>query len=530
MKTIMGRRRGGNGRTDGSYRSMIELLCVMFLAVDTAVVCKPTVFALAVIQPASMVRTTTTTTTTSNPVVSTTLPALPQQHRHHRHPLQRSSSSASSSSSSSLWMTSTAMDIPNGGGGDNSNANSPPPLGTGTATIPNEVFNLVKSIVGAGVLSLPWGVAVYGNAPSAIFPAVLCITVMGICSAYTFGLIGRICQRTQTTSYSDAWNVAVGKKYSALIAFSCFIDCFAGNLSYSMILADTIKNLCASCGYAITRTNALLSVTSLVLVPLCLLKNLNSLAPFSLVGIIGMLYTTFAMGLRYFTKAYAVGGAYYATQLTPPVFGTAGAAAALSPSALILACMLSNAYIAHFNAPKFLNELKNNTMSRFHQVIAWSFGTAITLYGLITAFGYLTFGGASNGLILNNYSNKDIIASLSRIAVAISITFSYPLIFVGCRDGILDLFNIKERSNALLNQVTLSVLGIITIMASQLTDLGLVASIGGATFGTALVFVYPIIMFLKLQTKRTKETIPAAAIGILGVLMGIVGTVLSFKG
>ena len=525
MKTIMGRRRGGNGRTDGSYRSMIELLCVMFLAVDTAVVCKPTVFALAVIQPASMVRTTTATTSYS--VVSTTLPALSQQQqRHLRHPLQRSSSS---SSSSSLWMTSTAMDIPNGGGGGD-NTNSPQQLGTGTATIPNEVFNLVKSIVGAGVLSLPWGVAVYGNAPSAIFPAVLCITVMGICSAYTFGLIGRICQRTQTTSYSDAWNAAVGKKYSALIAFSCFIDCFAGNLSYSMILADTIKNLCASCGYAITRTNALLSVTSLVLVPLCLLKNLNSLAPFSLVGIVGMLYTTFAMGLRYFTKAYAVGGAYYATQLTPPVFGTAGAAAALSPSALILACMLSNAYIAHFNAPKFLNELKNNTMSRFHQVIAWSFGTAITLYGLITAFGYLTFGGASNGLILNNYSNKDIIASLSRIAVAISITFSYPLIFVGCRDGILDLFNIKERSNALLNQVTLSVLGIITIMASQLTDLGLVASIGGATFGTALVFVYPIIMFLKLQTKRTKETIPAAAIGILGILMGIVGTVLSFKG
>lgn len=29
--------------------------------------------------------------------------------------------------------------------------------GGGTATIPNEVFNLIKSIVGAGVLSLPAG-------------------------------------------------------------------------------------------------------------------------------------------------------------------------------------------------------------------------------------------------------------------------------------------------------------------------------------------------------------------------------------
>ena len=31
------------------------------------------------------------------------------------------------------------------------------PLKGGTATIPNEIFNLVKSIVGAGVLSLPAG-------------------------------------------------------------------------------------------------------------------------------------------------------------------------------------------------------------------------------------------------------------------------------------------------------------------------------------------------------------------------------------
>ena len=33
--------------------------------------------------------------------------------------------------------------------------------GTGTASIPNEIFNLVKSIVGAGVLSLPAGKFIY---------------------------------------------------------------------------------------------------------------------------------------------------------------------------------------------------------------------------------------------------------------------------------------------------------------------------------------------------------------------------------
>lgn len=45
----------------------------------------------------------------------------------------------------------SAIDLPRGGGSDKKSQ------GGGTATIPNEVFNLIKSIVGAGVLSLPAG-------------------------------------------------------------------------------------------------------------------------------------------------------------------------------------------------------------------------------------------------------------------------------------------------------------------------------------------------------------------------------------
>lgn len=311
------------------------------------------------------------------------------------------------------------------GGGQNNNKD----LGDGTATIPNEVFNLVKGIVGSGVLSLPYGIAVYGNAPGAVLPATLLIAAMGLISAYTFGMIGRVCQATNTQSYSDAWDATVGKSTSGLIAFSCFFDCFAGCLSYSMILADTFVNLLAYGGVGITRTQSLLGVTGLVLTPLCFLKNLSSLAPFSLVGILGMLYTFVAMAIRYTGGAYAIGGAYRQTALTAPLFGSVGAAGAWSPKALILTCMLSNAYIAHFNAPKFLKELKNNTMARFHQVIGWSFGVSVLLYAGIAGLGFLTFGAASNGLILNSYSNKDLLMSIARFAVAISVTFRYVRTF-----------------------------------------------------------------------------------------------------
>eukprot|EP00536_Pseudo-nitzschia_multiseries_P009123 jgi/Psemu1/199976/e_gw1.248.60.1 len=406
--------------------------------------------------------------------------------------------------------------------------------GGGTATIPTEVFNLIKSIVGAGVLSLPAGkcVVAFGNAPSAMLPAVGLITLMGIISAYTFVLIGRVCQKTNTMSYADAWDATVGKSTSWIIAMSCFVDCWFGNLSFSMILADTITNLLASIGIILTRTQSLLGVTGLVLLPLCLMKNLASLAPFSLVGIVGMLYTTVAMAIRYFGRAYAPGGQFLATALTAPVFGNAGAAAAMSAKTLILTSMLSNAYIAHFSAPKYLAELKNNTMGRFTQVVAWSFGTSVALYCIITALGFLTFGAASNGLILNNYSTQDLLMSFSRVAVGLSVTGSYPLLFDGTRDGLMDLLKIpkEKRTNSFLNKLTLGVLAGTTLVAAKLTDLGLVASVGGATFGTALVFIYPTIMFLKSQNgKTTKETNLAKAIAFLGVIMGVLGTKLALN-
>jgi amino acid permease len=194
----------------------------------------------------------------------------------------------------------------------------------------------------------------------------------------------------------------------------------------SMILADTFQALAAGMGMALTRTQSLVGITSLVLLPLCFLKNLSSLAPFSLVGIAGMLYTTIAMAIRYLGGSYGLPhGKFLDSIMALPAFGTKGASSVVNPRSLILMCMLSNAYIAHFNAPKFFYELKDRTLGRFNQVVGWSFGASIVLYSIISGLGFLTFGAASNGLILNNYSTKDVLMGFSRIAVALSVIGRY---------------------------------------------------------------------------------------------------------
>ena len=402
------------------------------------------------------------------------------------------------------------------------------------------------------------GIAAFGSAPSAILPATLLITIIGGFSAYGFSLIGRVCSYTGGKSYRDAWSQSVGDSTSWIPAATCtFKTCFAV-LSYSMILADTIRALLMTVGFETTRTVALLGITSTTLLPLCLLKNLSSLAPFSLVGIAGMFYTTIAMAIRYFGGAYklavpavkgskkvaavaaAPAGKYLADVATnyQPKFGTVGASGALSPNVFILICMLSTAYMAHFNAPKFFIELKDNTIERYNTVVGTSFGISILLFALVGSLGFLTFGSACSGLILNNYSGKDVLMSLSRVAVAVSIVFSFPLAFVGARDGWLDLLKVPmdKRSDSVLIKTTLAILSGITLIASQLKELAFIMSLAGATLGNALIYVYPALMFRSAvknmgekATNGLKREVPLAMLSAsLGVLMGLIGSKMSF--
>lgn len=150
-------------------------------------------------------------------------------------------------------------------------------------------------------------------------------------------LIARVCKMTGATSYADAWDKTRGTKTAWIVALSSALDCFMGNLSYSMILADSIRDLLSTFSIVTTRTRSLIGVTTLILLPLCMVKNLATLAPFSLLGITGMAYTSFAIGMRYFGGAYAEGGRFAADVAAnlQPSFGTVGASGVMSPNSLI---------------------------------------------------------------------------------------------------------------------------------------------------------------------------------------------------
>jgi amino acid permease len=166
--------------------------------------------------------------------------------------------------------------------------------------------------------------------------------------------------------------------------------------------------------------------------------------------------------------------------------------------------------------------------------VSTSFALSISVFAVIASMGFLTFGSASSGLILNNYSTKDSLMGLSRIAVAVSLVFSYPLAFVGLRDGVLDLLKMKGAPKT-QNLLTVGLLSTVTVAALVIPDVSFVMAFGGATLGNALIYVFPALMFRKAiknkkdatagQKREVKLALGSAgagiAMGLLGAKMAI---------
>lgn len=298
-------------------------------------------------------------------------------------------------------------------------------------------------------------------------------------------------------------------------------------------------------GFMATRQAAILSITSLVLWPLCNLKSLAALAPVSMVAVAGIAATCVFMYQRMASGAYAAGGVFFDTIASSlqPSFDAVGMA--YSPSMLVLVGMVATAFLAHFTALDFHNNLKDNSMKRFGCLVGAGFAGTALINVAFMAFGFLTFGGNSAGLILNNYSTKDIGATFCRLVTVISLVGSYPIFFKGIKNNYLELTaKGKEITEKMEKNTSRGIMMLLTGLALVLKNAGFVVGFTGAIMGSAIIYIFPPMLHLASTRRRIEAGVlektrgvkierlisrAVIAIGaILGVLCGIVAVLDSF--
>lgn len=192
--------------------------------------------------------------------------------------------------------------------------------------------------------------------------------------------------------------------------------------------------------------------------------------------------------------------------------------------------MISSAYVAHYNAPKFWTELKDATREKFNTVIASAFSISFVAYSAVMIAGFLTFGGTCQGFILNNYASNDVLATVARVAIGLGIVFGYPLTFSALRDGVTELLGARSlyAKERLFLPLTAALLTLLTVAALTLRDVGFVVSFGGALIGAMLIFTIPALMNLENMRKFPKRFLPMEkalnrGLAGLGVVVAVIG-------
>lgn len=396
----------------------------------------------------------------------------------------------------------------------------------GGSTLASAAFNLIKGAVGCGVLSLPAGVAAYGDVRKALVPTTSILLLLGTISAYTFHLLGRLTavvsgeQSTKdgngakVTSIGQLWDHELGVSSSWLVSIVVLITCYGTCLAYSITLGDTFRSLAetAGCtGVLSTRWFHVAAVSLLGVYPMARLKSLAALAPVSISGVVGILVTCIVMGLRAMPGgAYSLAGTAgstatnYLASLAPeltPRFGITGLRG--PKSLLVVSSMIATAFLVHMSSPEFYQTLKNKSPTRFAALSMVGFGGTAAISALMMSLGFLTFGGASKGMILNNYSSLDSGATLCRLLMGVSLLGSYGFLSNAIRSAYYQIsFKGKEITDKVHYRTSRLLVGSITALALLMNDAGFVVSVNGAVLGSALIYVIPSFLFLKSTTRR----------------------------
>ena len=368
-----------------------------------------------------------------------------------------------------------------------------------------------------------------------LVPTTSILLVLGSISAYTFHLLGRLTavaaaeskggggggddDAAEVTSIGQLWDREIGKSTSWLVSLVVMITWYGTCLAYSITLGDTLRGLAEAAGLGgalSTRRTSVAAVSLLGVYPMCRLRSLAALAPASVIGVVGILATCVIMAARALpggayslpaaTAAASAAGtaANYLPSLPPGLRPSFGVTGLRGPSSLlVVSSMAATAFLVHMSSPDFYRSLEDPTPARFAKLSAVGFAVTVAISSLMMCLGFLTFGGASKGMILNNYSTSDAGATLCRLLMGVSLLGSYGFLSNALKNAYYQIFHpgVSEVSDAVHYRTSRWLVGSVTALALVTNDAGFVVSINGAVLGSALIYVIPSFLFLR-STKR----------------------------
>lgn len=156
----------------------------------------------------------------------------------------------------------------------------------GSSGMPSSCVNLLKSILGTGLLALPYTFSVLG--PLLAIPLLLIFGYFSIVGLRIYSLCG---MRAGAQSIGSVCRM-INWRLQVMVDSALLIMCIGTAVSYFSIIGDFIPDLLETKVFHLTR-NVCVVLSGIVLMPLAFIRNTQQLRYTSILGLVGIFFILF---------------------------------------------------------------------------------------------------------------------------------------------------------------------------------------------------------------------------------------------
>ncbi|KAG0001064.1 hypothetical protein BGZ65_003828 [Modicella reniformis] len=401
-----------------------------------------------------------------------------------------------------------------------------------TAKLPNHggslfssFLNMANSIIGAGIIGLPFAFQEAGLGMGIILLCVLTWIV-----DWTVGLLVHSGKLSGRTTYQDLLLFCFGKMGLIMISLFQFIFAFGAMCAYTVIVGDTLPHVLQALipgiedrpvvGFLARRTFVIIFCTVLISFPLSLYRDISKLAKTSAIAMVALVVIIIAVMIEGPRAPAEIRGDpnLVWTFARPELFQSIG--------------VISFAFVCHHNSFLIFSSLQKPTINRLKLVTHMSMTVSLLACLILALSGYINFSDKTQGNILNNFPSDNFIINIARFCFGVNMFTTLPLEAFVCREVIETYYFAGETFSMKRHIIiTTGLVGVALVIALMTCNLGFVLEVTGGFSATALAFILPPLCYLKLASGpilSTKKLPHLTCLGF-GVAVMILSTFFSLQ-
>ncbi|EPR79332.1 Transmembrane amino acid transporter protein [Spraguea lophii 42_110] len=344
--------------------------------------------------------------------------------------------------------------------------------------------NLLKTIIGSGILYFPMLFGIYGPLAATLFTIVS--GFFAIISLRLLTHMNRIWGDRKSTLSSMSLKTVPSLRI--VIDICVFFKCWNVSSSYLIIAGHLLPKVIYSAFYVNVSSRWLLFLFLLLISPLTFFKKLKHLKYTSFLGVLSIVFVVSVSVAKLILHKEMLYGIKYVKPISKDWLKGLGT--------FIFACTCQQ------NIISIHNELNNQ--SKIKNVIYMSISTGIVLYILFGFCNWILFYNFLFDNVLQNYPDTTL-TNIIRILYIIVLGVSYPLQINPCRTHLINCFKLNHSSLTTHILITVGLLSSTFFLAISGVELGEIYAFTGATASTFIALILPSLFYL--SQRKIKDPI-----------------------